>query len=76
MDPAYRFVALQSDIRSRCATWAACWGKNSGGASAKPDSTCDVHQYTSTGSMPGVKGDCDLSVFYGTTKSLAWFKKK
>ena len=76
MNPAYRLVAFQSDIKSKCATWAACWGKNSGGASAKPDSTCDVHQYTSTGSMPGVKGDCDLSVFYGTTKSLAWFKKK
>ncbi|MGI6221636.1 MAG: cell wall-binding repeat-containing protein [Coriobacteriales bacterium] len=76
MNPAYRLVAFQSDIRAKCATWAASWGKNSGGASAKPDSTCDVHQYTSTGTMPGVKGDCDLSVFYGTTKSLAWFKKK
>lgn len=31
------------------------------------------HQFTATGRLPGVAGDCDLNVFYGTPFQLARF---
>lgn len=53
--------------------WLACYGKNTGWLSNIPDSPCDLHQYTSVATVPGI-GDktCDRSRLTGR-KALTWF---
>lgn len=55
------------------ADWVARYGRNDGTVSKYPNTACDLHQYTSTGSMPGVSGNCDLSRVTGDGKALEWF---
>lgn len=40
--------------------------------SKKPDFTCDLWQYTESGSVAGIKGSVDLNVLNGS-KPLSWF---
>ncbi|KAB7709101.1 N-acetylmuramoyl-L-alanine amidase [Bacillus aerolatus] len=41
----------------------------------KPAYSCDLHQYTETGRLAGVKGNVDLNQLIGT-KQLSWFLSK
>ena len=41
----------------------------------KPDFTCDLWQYTESGSVAGIKGSVDLNVLNGS-KPLSWFTNK
>ena len=70
----YRWVALQPDIADYCANWCARYGDDNGMVSALPTLSCDIHQYTSVGLMPGIAGGCDLSRYTGTGKHLSWFR--
>ena len=56
-------------------TWIPRYGKNDGTVegSKKPDYECDVWQYTSTGTVPGIIGNVDVNLITGTGKSLDWF---
>ncbi len=50
-----------------CAVWVAAYGKNNGtipSDSYKYNGDYDIWQYTSTGSVPGIKGDVDCDVSY------------
>lgn len=46
-------------------TWIPRYG-------SKPKYRCDLWQYTSSGSVKGIKGDVDLNIINGS-KTLAWF---
>lgn len=54
--------------------WIPRYGKNTGSmaGSIEPDYPCDVWQYTSRGSAPGIAGDVDVDVLTGS-KSLDFF---
>jgi len=56
-------------------TWIPRYGKNDGtvAGSTKPNWTCDLWQYTSTGSVPGIQGNVDMNIITGEGKSLEWF---
>lgn len=56
-------------------TWIPRYGKNDGtiSGSTKPNWTCDLWQYTSTGSIPGINGNVDMNVITGQGKTLEWF---
>ena len=56
-------------------TWIPRYGKNDGtiDGSKKPDFACDLWQYTSTGSIPGISGNVDMNVITGTGRTLEWF---
>ena len=60
-----------------CAWWEARYGTNNGSYSGiyPPHSGADLHQYTSTGSCPGIAGRADLNRLTGT-KDLSWFTGK
>lgn len=38
-----------------------------------PGYPCDLWQYTSAGSIPGIQGNVDMSAVTGTGKDLKWF---
>lgn len=55
--------------------WIPHWGKNDGNVPAdayKPKYPHDIWQYTSKGTIPGIKGNVDLNVLTGT-KEPSWF---
>lgn len=55
--------------------WIPHWGKNDGNVPDKqyePKYYCDIWQYTSKGSVKGIKGNVDLDVLHGD-KPLEWF---
>ena len=57
--------------------WIPRYGKNDGtiASSIMPDFPCDLWQYTSKGTIPGIKKeDVDLNVITGQGVSLAWLK--
>ena len=58
-----------------CAFWEARYGKDDGTYKPEyaPHSTADLHQYTSMGSCPGIRGNVDLNRIAGTSKKEAWF---
>lgn len=58
-------------------TWIPRYGKNDGTIqnSTKPSYPCDMWQYTSTGSVPGISGNVDMNVLTGQGKALSWFVK-
>lgn len=64
----YKRLADQFDF-----IWLANYGKNTGYLSNIPDSPCDLHQYTSVATVPGI-GDktCDRSRLTGR-KPLSYF---
>lgn len=54
----------------RYTKWCANWGSNSRPAhnSGKPNvSGCDIHQYSSVGSVSGIAGDVDMNELYRTS---------
>jgi GH25 family lysozyme M1 (1,4-beta-N-acetylmuramidase) len=55
-------------------TWIPCYGKNNGTleGSKEPSYPCELWQYTSTGKIAGIKGNCDMNVIHGE-KTLEWF---
>ena len=59
---------------SNCAWWEARYGNNNGSYNSKypAHSGCDLHQYTSNGSCPGITSGCDLNRLTGT-KAESWF---
>lgn len=44
--------------------WIAKYGKNDGTISPIQAKPCHMHQFTSKASIPGIAGNCDLSVYY------------
>lgn len=49
----------------RFTKWVAKYGVNDGKQNAKPSvSGCDIWQYTSVGSVPGINGNVDMNVCY------------
>lgn len=58
----YASIAEQMDF-----TWIPRYG------STKPVHTCDLWQYTSTGSVNGINGNVDMSRITGEGHDLNWF---
>ena len=58
-------------------TWIPRYGKNDGTLknSTLPAYSCDLWQYTSSGSIPGISGKVDMNVITGQGKSLSWFTR-
>lgn len=56
-------------------TWIPRYGRNDGtiGGSTMPSYPCDLWQYTSAGSIPGIQGNVDMNAVTGTGKDLKWF---
>lgn len=53
------------DIKHSGINWIAKYGKNDGKTVATIQaSPCHMHQFTSKASIPGIKGNCDLSYCY------------
>lgn len=55
--------------------WIPHWGKNDGNVPEEkyaPKYPCDIWQYTSKGSVAGIKGNVDLNLLKGN-KPLEWF---
>ena len=54
--------------------WIPRYGPNNGSVNGnyKPIYPCDLWQYTSVGSVPGIQGNVDLNVLNGS-KDLKWF---
>ena len=66
------FLTLQQYI-----VWVAKYGANTGAPCTKVKlSKCDMWQYTSKGSVPGVKGRCDVSELYVESNMDGWLKKE
>ena len=55
--------------------WIPRYGVNDGTFNKKPDFACDLHQFTSTGSVKGIAGNVDLNRLNGD-KNLEWFTGK
>ena len=45
--------------------WIPAYGANDGYAQSAPSHYCDVWQFTSTGSVPGIAGGCDCNALVG-----------
>lgn len=52
--------------------WIPVYGVNDGTAHTPPAHPCDLWQFTSTGSVPGISGNCDCNALNGD-KSIDWF---
>lgn len=70
-----RYKGIISERGSSCAWWEARYGQNNGSYSSKypAHDGCDLHQYTSKGSCPGITAGCDLNRLTGT-KPESWFR--
>lgn len=55
--------------------WIPRYGKNTGKPEIKPDYPCDLWQYTSVGSLPGIGGNVDLDMIV-SDKSMEFFTGK
>lgn len=55
--------------------WIPRYGKNTGKPEIKPDYPCDLWQYTSVGSLPGIGGNVDLDMII-SDKSMEFFTGK
>lgn len=55
--------------------WIPVYGANDGAAHTPPAHPCDLWQFTSTGSVPGISGNCDCNAINGD-KSLEWFTNR
>lgn len=56
--------------------WVPRYGQNNGRADAThypPKHSCDLWQYTSKGSVSGIKGNVDTNMLYGNRYDLNWF---
>jgi hypothetical protein len=60
------------DYKSFAYVWIPRYGKNSGDPETKPDYDCDLWQYTSKGTLAGVKSRVDLNKIIGD-KPLSFF---
>lgn len=58
----YASVAKQSWVKF---VWIPMYGVNDGKAHKKPSHYCDLWQFTSTGRVPGVSGNCDCNALAG-----------
>lgn len=66
----YKNVIEMRDANT--AWWEARYGYNTGYVSMSGHEGADLHQYTSKGTCPGIKGEVDLNRLVGT-KSEKWF---
>lgn len=62
------------DYDSFAYVWIPRYGKNTGQPETKPDYPCHLWQYTSKGTLAGVKGRVDLNAINGS-KPLAFFTR-
>lgn len=68
------YKKVVDNLPSNCKWWEARYGKNNGqyNQAYPPHKGCDLHQYTSVGSLPYVTSSCDLNRLTGKTP-LSWF---
>lgn len=66
----YRAWAL--DYSRYAYVWIPRYGKNTGFPLTKPDFYCDLWQYSSKGSVEGIKGNVDVNMLSGN-KDLGYF---
>ncbi|MBP3038000.1 LysM peptidoglycan-binding domain-containing protein [Bacillaceae bacterium Marseille-Q3522] len=69
------YQSFNLDLNEVDAVWIPHYGKNNGTVTSKPKYTCDLHQFTSTGRLPGYGGNLDLNVLIGS-KPIEWFTEK
>jgi GH25 family lysozyme M1 (1,4-beta-N-acetylmuramidase)/peptidoglycan hydrolase-like protein with peptidoglycan-binding domain len=55
--------------------WIPRYGKNTGKPETKPDYPCDLWQYTSVGTAPGISGNVDLDMII-SDKPMSFFTGK
>lgn len=53
--------------------WVPVYGKNDGYAHTAPSHPCDLWQFTSAGSVPGISGNVDCNAIVSSDKDLEWF---
>lgn len=53
--------------------WVPVYGVNDGYAHTAPSHPCDLWQFTSAGSVPGISGDVDCNAIVSSDKDLEWF---
>lgn len=58
-----------SPVRNNCGTWVAWYGTDPEG-SLPIQGTYIMHQYTSSGSVPGIAGRVDLDAWYGSVEQF------
>lgn len=58
----YKAVASQSWVKF---VWIPTYGVNDGYAHTKPSHYCDLWQFTSSGKVPGISGNCDCNALAG-----------
>jgi len=68
----YKYDSLRSKFDF---TWIPRYGSNDGtlNGSKKPNYTCDLWQYTSTGKVSGISGNVDMNTITGDGHDLNWF---
>ena len=66
----YKDYAL--DYSRYAYVWIPRYGINNGKQNTPPDYPCDIWQYTSKGTLPGISGNVDLDRLMGT-KPLSYF---
>jgi lysozyme len=60
---------------AQCGLWIASWGLDSPPTPPAPWDSLAFWQYSATGSVPGVRGDCDLDRFFGDREQLRKYGK-
>lgn len=69
----YRSWAL--DYSRYAYVWIPRYGTNTGNPQTRPDYPCDLWQYTSKGTAPGISGDVDLDMII-SDKPMSFFTGK
>lgn len=71
-----KYKNVLADRPGKCAWWEARYGLNDGVYRSKYPchSGVDLHQYTSSGSCPGIPDEIDINRVTGYGKTLKWFE--
>lgn len=69
----HAYQAYGIDVSEADFVWIPRYGSNSGAPEKEPDYPCDLWQYTSNGSLSGVKGRVDLNQLMDESR-MAWFR--
>jgi N-acetylmuramoyl-L-alanine amidase/lysozyme len=68
----HRYSQYKVDAKKFDFIWIPHYGKNTGEVLTTPSYKCDLHQYSSRGSVPGIAGNVDVNRLMGT-KPLSFF---
>ena len=67
------YNAYNIDVSEADFIWIPRYGSNSGNPEKRPDFPCDLWQYTSNGTVGGIKGRVDLNQLMDESR-MAWFR--